>query len=158
MRHDEQAYNTSIYATENQSESDEYIKKLGELSVCQEIDTTGEHGAHRPGPERKPSIGSMKAERERLALDREVNLVHKALQGLFGDEDEAREIPNGATLPRAKLAFEGQIEETENTIKEWSGEGEEEVWMGPTPWIWMGGTMYDSHPRSSRTNQGCRIS
>ncbi|KAJ7100455.1 hypothetical protein C8R44DRAFT_747503 [Mycena epipterygia] len=74
-----------------------------------------------PIQNRKHSVGSMEAERGRLALDREVNLIHKALPGTSGDEDEAREIPHWSNAPKSKARLKGKSKRPKNSTQEWSG-------------------------------------
>ncbi|KAJ7143914.1 hypothetical protein C8R44DRAFT_846036 [Mycena epipterygia] len=81
-----------------------------------------------PIQNRKHSVGSMEAERGRLALDREVNLVHKALPGTSGDEDEAREIPS--VIKRAQTersSTKGWWVGSKNRVRDEADRGEVDV-------------------------------
>ncbi|KAJ7688967.1 hypothetical protein B0H17DRAFT_1135261 [Mycena rosella] len=91
----------------SQSESDEYAKKLGELSVWKRTTL----------PASKKPAGPIQHSRD------------------FGDEDEARETPNPEQRSQEQSSREGQIEETENTTQEWSGGKEKEVMNGSRPMV-----------------------
>ncbi|KAJ7667041.1 hypothetical protein B0H17DRAFT_1143020 [Mycena rosella] len=104
----------------SQSKSDEYAKNWESYRFGKRLTLPSGEKPDSPIQNMKHSVGSMDAERGRLALDREVNLVHKALPGTSGDEDEAREIAHRSNAPKSKARLKGKSKRPANTTQEWS--------------------------------------
>ncbi|KAJ6535632.1 hypothetical protein B0H19DRAFT_1080097 [Mycena capillaripes] len=104
----------------SQSESDKYVKNWESYRFVERLTLLLGEKPDSPIQNRKHSVGGMEAEQGRLALDREVNLIHKALPGTSGDEDEAREIPHRSNAPKSKAHLKGKSKRPENTTQEWS--------------------------------------
>ncbi|KAJ7133044.1 hypothetical protein C8R44DRAFT_730239 [Mycena epipterygia] len=106
----------------NQSESDEYVKDWESCRFGKRLTLLSGEKPDSPIQNRKHSVGSMKAEQGRLPLHREVNLVHKALPGTSGDEDEVRDIPHRTNAPESKARLKGKLKRPKNSAQEWSGD------------------------------------
>ncbi|KAJ7089589.1 hypothetical protein C8R44DRAFT_958028 [Mycena epipterygia] len=111
-----------------QSESDEYAKNWESYQFVKRLTLLSGEKPDSPIQNRKHSVGGMEAKRGRLALDHEVNLVHKAIPGTSGDEDEAREIPSVIErAPTKRSSTKGWWVGSENCVRDEADRGEVDV-------------------------------